>query len=115
MRPRKNLIPLTLDSLTALMIPGKSYTAAKLSCIFDASPAAIHGLLTTLEAAGNLTSSSADCGRKKDLREERRIYWVPAEARIDVAQRRLGPAEVSGELTGYDLGRFQRLAMTSRR
>jgi len=115
MRPRKERLPLTLDSLTALMIPGKSYTAAKLSCIFDASPAAIHGLLTTLEAAGKLTSSTVYCGRTKDLREDRRIYSIPANTRADVAQRRTGPAEMPGELQNYDLGRFQRLAMASRR
>lgn len=115
MRPRKNLVPLTLDSLVALMISGKSYTPAKLSCIFDGSPAAIIGLLTTLEAAGRLTSSPADCGRKKDLREDRRIYWIVSESRPDVAQRRIGPAEIAGELQGYDLTRLQRLAMACRR
>lgn len=117
MRPRKNLIPLTLDSLVALMIPGKPYTAAKLSCIFDGSPAAIAAMLTTLTAAGTLHTSLADCGRKRDLREERRIFWVPLDSspKPGIAARRIGPAEVAGELRGYDLTRFQRLAMASRR
>lgn len=115
MRPRKNLLPLNLDSLVALMVPGKPYTAAKLSCIFDGSPAAIAGMLETLAAIGKLHTSLADCGRKRDLREERRIFWRPLESETGIALRRTAPAEVQGELKDYDLSRFQRLAMASRR
>lgn len=115
MRPRKNLLPLTLDSLVALMIPGTPYTAAKLSCIFDGSPEAIAAVLVTLTATGRVETSLPECGRYRDSREVRRIYWVPVSARPDVAERRRGPAEIVGELTGYDLCRFQRLAMATRR
>jgi hypothetical protein len=114
MRPRKHLLPLTIESLAALMIPGKPYTAAKLSCIFDGSPASIIEVLTTLESGGRITSAAADCGRKRDLRLERRIYWIPLYTRVEIAARRIGPAEVSGELKNYDLTSLQRLAMTSR-
>lgn len=115
MRPRKNLLPLTFDSLVALMVPGKPYTAAKLSCIFAGSPTAIAGMLATLTGLGRLQTSLADCGRKRDLREERRIYWRPIESETGIALRRTAPAEVKGTLTGYDLMRFQRLAMESRK
>lgn len=115
MRPRKERLPLTLDSLAALMIPGTTYTAAKLSCIFDGSPEAIAAILTTLTATGRVETSLPECGRYRDSREARRIYWIPVYARPNVAERRLGPAGVSGELKGYDLTRFQRLAMATRR
>lgn len=115
MRPRKEKLPLTLDSLVALMIPGTPYTAAKLSCILDGSPEAIAAILVTLTAIGRVETSLSECGRYKDQRETRRIYWIPAFSAPNVAQRRTAPAEVTGVLTGYDLGRFQRLAMASRR
>jgi hypothetical protein len=115
MRPRKNLLVLSPDNLKANLIPGRLYTTAKLSCMFDASPSAIAEVLITLEASGIVNTSQPICGRARDMRPERRIYWIPLYTRTDVAARRIGPAESKAELTGYDLTRFQRLAMTSRR
>jgi len=97
------------------MIPGTPYTAAKLSCIFDGSPEAIAAVLATLTAIGKVETSLPECGRYRDQRETRRIYWLPLYSSPNVAQRRTAPAEMVGELVGYDLSRFQRLAMATRR
>jgi hypothetical protein len=97
------------------MIPGTPYTTLKLSHIFDGSPEAVAAVLATLTAIGRVKTSLPECGRHRDRREERRIYWIPSLERTDVAQRRTGPAEVAGVLTGYDLTRFQRLCMTTRK
>jgi hypothetical protein len=115
MRPRKNRITLSLDNLTANMIPGKTYTAAKLSCIFDASPPTIAEMLNTLTVAGRMETSLASKGRRPDRREERRIYWVAAYTRVDVASRRIAPSEIKGELRDYDLMSHQRLCLQSRK
>jgi len=103
MRPRKYLQPLTLDGIRAHMAPGRSYTAAMLACIFDGSPAAIVGLLETLQASGALRSSIA----YRESRPSRRRYWLAPPTRPSLAAR--------AELRGYDLTRFARLAMDSRR
>jgi hypothetical protein len=115
MRRHKNLLPLTLESVAALMIPGKSYTAAKLSCLFDGSPSAITCVLSTLIAFGVVSSQLADKGRRLDRREDRRIYWIPFHSLPNIAERRQQPAETFGELRGYDLASFQRLCMATRR
>lgn len=115
MRPRKNLLPLTLDSLLSVMIPGKRYTVPMLSCMFDGGSAAITETLQTLVAAGKVSSSRENCGRYRDSREERRNYWVSAFSRVDVAQRRWQPADMREELKSYDLMAHQRLCMTMRR
>jgi hypothetical protein len=115
MRPRKNLLTLSLDGMRAFMASGKPYSVQRLAYIFDASKTAIADVLVTLEAQGSVTSSHANCGMKRDLRSERRIYWAPVYSLPDVAARRLRSAETPGELSGYDLSRFQRLAMETRR
>jgi hypothetical protein len=97
------------------MLPGTPYTTLKLSHIFDGSPEAVAAVLATLTAIGRVKTTLPECGRHRDRREERRIYWIPSLERTDVAQRRTGPAEVAGVLTGYDLMRFQRLCMTTRK
>lgn len=103
MRPRKHLMPLTLDALRAHMAPGRSYTPAMLACIFDGSPAAIADLLATLEASGAVRSSIA----YRETRASRRRYWLSPPLRLTHAART--------ELRGYDLMSFQRLAMVTRR
>lgn len=115
MRPRKTLLVLSPDNLKANLIPGRLYTTAKLSCMFDASQSAIAEVLITLAASGVVNTSQPICGRTRDMRPERRIYWIPLYTRVEIAARRIGPAEVSGELKNYDLTSLQRLAMTSRR
>jgi hypothetical protein len=115
MRPRKNLLPLTLDSLLSIMVPGKRYTVPMLACMFDGGPGAITDTLQTLIATGKVNSSLNNCGRYRDSREERRNYWVSAFVRIDVAQRRFQPADMREELKSYDLMAHQRLCMTVRR
>lgn len=114
MRPRKTLLVLSPDNLKANLIPGRLYTTAKLSCMFDASPAAIGEVLLTLAASGIVSTSQPICGRTRDMRPERRIYWIPLYTRTDIALRRIAPTESRGELK-YDLTSFQKLAMTSRR
>jgi hypothetical protein len=103
MRRRKHLMPLTLDSLRTHMAPGRSYTSVMLACIFDGSPAAIADMLETLSAAGDIRSHIA----YRETRPERRRYWIAPPKRLTPAER--------GELRGYDLMRFPRLAMASRR
>lgn len=115
MRPRKNLLPLSTDSVLAAMLPGKSYTTATLACIVDGSPAAIRDVLATIEATGRIRSAAGECGRYKDSRESRRLYWIDPYASPHFASRRMRPVEVKGQLTGYDLLSVARLAMTARR
>jgi hypothetical protein len=114
MRPRKHKLALSLDNLRALMIPGKPYSAAMLSHIFNGSAETIGRLLEGMVSEGKVDSGLPNRGCKLDLREERRIYWVPVYSRADAAGRRIGPAEVVGELR-YDLMRHQRLCTLARR
>lgn len=107
MRPRKNRLVLTLDTLRDHMSPGRSYTAAILACVFDGSPDAIVQMLETLCAAGGIVSAAPNCGRKRDLRKDRRRYWIAPPRRLTYADRT--------ELLKYDLLRFSRLAMAARR
>lgn len=107
MRPRKHKLVLSLDNLRALMIPGKTYTAAMLSNIFDGSAEAIGGLLETL-----MTDGLASTMREPRQGEQRRIYWLVD--RCFVAERRIGPAEVAGELR-YDILSHQRLCNEMRK
>lgn len=107
MRPRKVKLVLSLDNLRALMIPGKPYSAAMLSHIFNGSAEAIGGLLDGLVSDG-----IAHTHREPRQLEERRIYWLVERA--FVAERRVGPAEVAGELR-YDLLKHQRLCSQGRR
>lgn len=108
MRRRKVLVPLTLDALRSIMAPGKTYTASVLACIFDGSPAAITELLQTLVASGHAQSM-----REPRQLECRRMFWIVD--RSTLAERRIAPSEIPGELRGYDLMRHQRLCMASRR
>lgn len=103
MRPRKNRLVLTLDTLRDHMSPGRSYTAAILACVFDGSPDAIVQMLETLCAAGEVRSMIA----YRETRPERRRYWIAPPKRMTYADR--------SELRSYDLMRFPRLAMASRR
>lgn len=115
MRRRKNLLSLSSDSLAAFMVPGKTYTVSMLSWIFDGTPADIAAILKALEAAGRVESAPPCAGRCPDHRETRRLFWMPASRRANVAERRTAAAEVRGELANYDLLSHQRLCMASRR
>lgn len=108
MRPRKHQLTLSLDDLRAFMGSGKPYSVPALACIFDASPAAILSVLQTLVADG-----SAQSKRMPRQNESRRTYWLVRPALI--ADRRLHPAHIPGELVGYDLMRLPRLCMAVRR
>lgn len=103
MRPRKHRLVLSLDNLRAHLAPGRSYTAAILACVFDGSPADIGELLGTLHASGELNSMLA----YRETRPERRRYWIAPPKRMTHAERT--------ELLRYDLLRFPRLAMETRR
>jgi hypothetical protein len=108
MRPRKHLLTLSLDALRDFMASGKPYSVPMLACIFDGSPSAIEAVLETLVAEG-----SARTRREPRQRESRRTYWLVVAT--TVAARRLSPAEMPGELVGYDLTRLPRLCMAVRR
>lgn len=108
MRPRKNLLPLSLESLREFMASGRAYSVPMLACIFDASPASISAVLTTLVAEG-----AAKSRREPRQLESRRVYWLVRPALI--ADRRMHPAHIPGELVGYDLTRLPRLCMAVRR
>jgi hypothetical protein len=108
MRRRKNLMPLTLDSLSAGLKPGRPYTEDAFPLIFDASPAAISQTIQTALAMGKLHAS-------RQMQGFRRTYWIPVEPNPNVTTRRWQPGDMHGQLTGYDLMGFARLAMASRR
>ena len=111
MRPRKTLIPLSLDNLQHELEPGRAYSAEALCCMFDASPAALREVLDTAIAAGTIQASRA-------IRGFRRTYWVPAvEHGTGVAGRRWQPNVMTGELVGYTdaIRRLIDLRMASRR
>ncbi|CAB3782121.1 hypothetical protein LMG27177_01171 [Paraburkholderia fynbosensis] len=108
MRPRKNQLTLSIEDLRAFMVSGKPYSVRMLACIFDASPAAIAAVLETLIAEGVAQSK-----REPRQLESRRMYWIIKPSLI--ADRRLHPAQMPGELVGYDLMRLPRLCMAVRR
>jgi hypothetical protein len=115
MRRRKIQLPLSTDSLLAAMLPDQHYTTSKLACMIDGSPAAIADVLATLVATGRVCTALAECGRYRDSRESRRLYWLNPYGAPGIALRRVRPAEVVGQLTGYDLMSFARRALAARR
>lgn len=105
MRPRKTLLPLTLDNLTHELEPGRAYTADALCMIFDGSKHAMHEVLETAVAAGSMMAS-------KPRRGFRRTYWVPYQT-----IERSRPALMTTELTGHTerIFSFVRLCMAGPR
>lgn len=108
MRRRKILAPLSLESLSTTLTPGRAYTIEALCLIFDASPKAIADTLATAVAAGTVHAS-------REVRGFRRMYWTPVEPDPRVATRRWQAGDMRGVLTGYDLTSHARLAMAARR
>lgn len=110
MRRRKNLIPLTLDNVTALP-GGRAYTVEHLAMIFDGTPAEVEAICREAVEQQRMCISP-------EIRGFRRTYWVPAEEPSNlVATKRTQAAEMAGELRGYveSLRRFSALCMAIRR
>jgi hypothetical protein len=97
------------------MVPGKRYTVPLLACIFEGGPVGVAAALSALCASGKVSTSLNHCGRYRDSREARRNYWVNPFTRAEIAERRWQPADMTGEMTGYDLMAHQRRCMAIRR
>lgn len=108
MRPRKTLLPLTLENITSTLAPGKPYSADALALIFDAPKEAIRAFLESAVNEGAMFAS-------REVRGFRRNYWIPEIGPMSVATRRLQPGDMKEPLTGYDPWRLMRLAMGIRR
>jgi hypothetical protein len=108
MRRRKTLAPLSIESLSTTLTPGRAYTVEALCLIFDASPQAIADTLETAVASGVMLAS-------REVRGFRRTFWMPIPPDPRMTTRRWQPGDVKGTLEGYDLMSLARLAMTARR
>lgn len=106
MRPRKTLLPLTLDNLTEELEPGRPYTVEALACIFDASRHSLLEVLETATAAGTIHAS-------RPVRGFRRTYWVSAKVDSSVAGPRWLPNLMTGDLA-YSAGMRAAIARSSR-
>lgn len=108
MRPRKQLIPLSLDALTTALPPGRAYTINALHLMVEGTPDELSALLRQAVEAGRVCASI-------EIRGFRRTYWIPAATAPGVAERRWQPADMRGSLNGYDLMSLARLALAARR
>jgi hypothetical protein len=108
MRARKIKLPLSLDSLLATLVPGRTYTVQVLSLLYEGGAQAIESVLDQARQMGAIEVSGKNRGYRKR-------YWLRDDFRPNVTTRRTQPAEVSGMLQGYDLMALARLAQLVRR
>ena len=94
MRPRKNKIVLTKDSVIAVFAPGQRYTIAVLQHMFSGSLEELRQILLEAEKNGELMSCTV-------LRKDRIQYWKNPNYGFQTAERRM--MNRKDDLKGYDL------------
>lgn len=94
MRPRKNKIVLTKDSVIAVFAPGQRYTLAVLQHMFTGTLDELREILRDAEKNGELLSCIVQ-------RKERIQYWRNPNYGTQTAERRM--LNRKEDLKGYDL------------
>jgi hypothetical protein len=110
MRARKVKLPLTLDTLLSTLVPGRPYTLQRLNLIYEGGAPAISAMLRKAIDTGAMEASANDREYNRRIR-----YWVKPDTKPGITTRRTQPAEMQGQLTGYDLMSLARLSNTFRR
>lgn len=94
MRPRKNKIVLTKDSVIAVFAPGQRYTLAVLQHMFTGTLDELREILRDAEQNGELLSCIVQ-------RKERIQFWLNPNYGAQPAERRM--MNKKEDLRGYDI------------
>lgn len=108
MRPFKNKLPLSLEVLLATLVVGVPYTSRRLGLMFEGGAPAVLTLLERATAIGAVRCSG-------NVRGYTTRYWLSSTYTPGRTSRPLQPADMHGELQGYDLMSRARLCDGFRR
>lgn len=108
MRPFKNKLSPSLDVLLATLVVGVPYTPRRLGLMFEGGAPAVLALLERAMAMGAVRCSG-------NVRGYATRYWLSSTYKSGRTSRPLQPADMHGELQGYDLMARARLCGGFRR